>query len=232
VQVTEDAGKNWRRMERFPGVPELAFVNEVKASVNDADTVYAVLDNHKSGDFTPYLLRSRDRGRTWTSIRGDLPDRHLVWSIVEDEVNPDLMFLGSEFGIYFTIDGGAHWMKLSGGVPTIAFRDLEIQRREHDLVGASFGRGFFILDDYTPLRTVTPEALAKAAVLYPVRKALLYEPSVPLGLREKANQGGAYFTAPNPPRRGAEDHRGNEARERKGAGEGRQGRALSRLRSS
>jgi photosystem II stability/assembly factor-like uncharacterized protein len=199
VQVTEDAGKNWRRMERFPGVPELAFVNEVKASVNDADTVYALLDNHKSGDFTPYLLRSRDRGRTWTSIRGDLPDRHLVWSIVEDEVKPDLLFLGSELGIFFTLDGGAHWVKLSGGVPTIAFRDLEIQRREHDLVGASFGRGFFILDDYTPLRTVSAEALAKAAVLYPVRKALLYEPSVPLGLREKANQGGAYFTAPNPP---------------------------------
>lgn len=199
VQVTEDAGRNWRRVERLPGVPELAFVNEVKASVNEADTVYVLLDNHKSGDFTPYLLRSRDRGRSWTSLRGDLPDRHLVWSIVEDEVNRDLLFLGTEYGIFFTLDGGGHWVKLSGGTPTIAFRDLEIQRREHDLVGASFGRGFFILDDYTPLRTVSSQALARDAILFPVRTALLYEPRVPLGLREKANQGGAYFEAPNPP---------------------------------
>jgi photosystem II stability/assembly factor-like uncharacterized protein len=199
VQVTEDGGRSWRRVDRLPGVPELAFVNEVKASVNDADTVYVLLDDHKSGDFTPYLLRSRDRGRTWTSLRSDLPDRHLAWSIVEDEVSHDLLFLGTELGIYFTVDGGAHWLKLAGGVPTIAFRDLEIQRREHDLVGASFGRGFFILDDYTPLRSASPEALARDAILFPVRAALLYEPRAPLGLREKANQGGAYFEAPNPP---------------------------------
>jgi hypothetical protein len=167
--------------------------------VNDRDTVYVAVDNHKRGDDSPYLLRSRDRGRTWTSIRGDLPDRHLVWSLEEDHVKPELLFVGTEFGIYFTLDSGSHWMKLEGGVPNIAFRDLAIQRRENDLVGASFGRGFFILDDYSPLREVSPEALEREAILFPVRRARLYVPRAPLGLRGKANLGGAHFTAPNPP---------------------------------
>jgi photosystem II stability/assembly factor-like uncharacterized protein len=198
VQVTEDAGATWRRVDRFSGVPEVAFVNEVKASLHDPDTVYVVLDNHKAGDYSPYLMKSRDRGRTWSSIRGDLPDRHILWSMVEDHVKTELLFVGTEFGIFFTVDAGAHWVKLTGGVPTIAFRDLEIQRRESDLVGASFGRGFYILDDYSPLRQVSPELLSRDAVLFQVRKTLLYVPRVPLGLREKANQGGAHFTAPNP----------------------------------
>jgi photosystem II stability/assembly factor-like uncharacterized protein len=199
VQVTENGGRIWRRAGALPGIPELSFVNEVKASRHDADTVYVVLDNHKTGDYAPYLLRSADRGRTWTSLRGDLPDRNLLWSIVEDHVKGELLFLGTEIGIFFTVDAGAHWVKLSSGVPTIAFRDLEIQTRESDLVGASFGRGFYVLDDYSPLREATPEALAKDAVLFPVRRALLYVPRVPLGLREKANQGASYFAAPNPP---------------------------------
>jgi photosystem II stability/assembly factor-like uncharacterized protein len=199
VQITENGGQSWRRVDSLPGVPELSFVNEITASRHDPDTVFVVLDNHKTGDYAPYLLRSTDRGRSWVSIRGDLPDRHILWSIVEDHVKRELVFLGTEFGIFFTVDSGAHWVKLSGGTPTISFRDLEIQRRESDLVGASFGRGFYILDDYSPLREVSAEALARDAVLFPVRNALLYVPRVPLGLREKANQGGAYFAAPNPP---------------------------------
>ena len=199
VQVTEDSGATWRRVDSFPDVAELAFVNEVKASLHDRDTVFVVLDNHKVGDYSPHLLRSLDRGRTWSSIRGDLPDRHILWSMVEDHVKPELLFVGTEFGIFFTVDGGTHWVKLTGGAPTIAFRDLEIQRRENDLVGASFGRGFYILDDYSPLRQVGPELLARDAVLFPARRALLYVPQVPLGLREKANLGGGHFTAPNPP---------------------------------
>ena len=198
IQVTDDGGANWRRIDRFTGVPERSFVNKIKASLHDADTVFAVFDNHKVGDFKPYLVKSNDRGRTWTSIVGDIPDRHLVWSIVEDHEKPELLFVGTEFGIFFTVDGGAHWIKLEGGVPTIAFRDLEIQRRENDLVGASFGRGFYILDDYTPLRHMTPDSLSED-ILFPVRKSLLYVPSIPLGLREKANLGGSHYTAPNPP---------------------------------
>jgi photosystem II stability/assembly factor-like uncharacterized protein len=201
VQVSEDGGKSWRKVEvgSLPGVPASAFVNDLKADLHDADTVYVALDDHKSGDFRPYLLKSTDRGRTWRSIAGDLPDRHLVWRVVQDHVKPDLLFAGTEFGIFFTIDGGRRWVKLSGDVPTIAFRDLAIQRRESDLVGASFGRGFYVVDDYSALREVTEGALAKEAVLFPTRKAWWYVEREPFGEDGKASQGAAYFTAPNPP---------------------------------
>ncbi|HSF18963.1 MAG TPA: glycosyl hydrolase [Vicinamibacteria bacterium] len=199
IQVTEDGGSSWRRIDSFPGVIESSFVQDVKASLHDPDTVFAVLDAHKVGDFSPYLLQSTDRGRSWSSITGDLPERHILWSIVQDHVDPDLLFVGTEFGIFFTADGGAHWVELTGGAPTIAFRDLEIQRRENDLVGASFGRGFFILDDYTPLRGLRASQLEEDTLLFSVRTALAYVPSTPLAVRGKAYQGGAYFSAPNPP---------------------------------
>ena len=204
VQVTEDGGASWRRQDRFPGVPEMSFVNDVRASAHDADTVYAVLDAHQAGDYSPYVLRSTDRGHTWTSIAGDpagtgIPARHLVWSLVEDPVAKDLLFAGTEYGIFFTLDGGRRWIRLEGGVPTIAFRDLEIQEREGDLVGASFGRGFFILDDVSPLRHVSAELLAGEAALFPVRTAKLYVPSMPLDLPGKAFQGDAFYLGANPP---------------------------------
>jgi photosystem II stability/assembly factor-like uncharacterized protein len=201
VQVSEDGGRSWRKVEvgAMPGVPATAFVNDVKADLFDASTVYVALDDHKSGDFRPYLVKSSDRGRTWRSIAGDLPDRHLVWRVVQDHVKPDLLFAATEFGVFFTTNGGGRWTKLGGGVPTIAFRDLAIQRRENDLVAASFGRGLFILDDYSALREATDETLAKEAALFPVRKAWWYVEREPLGGEGKADQGAAYFTADNPP---------------------------------
>jgi photosystem II stability/assembly factor-like uncharacterized protein len=201
IQVSEDGGASWRKVEvgSLPGVPANAFVNDLKADLQDADTVYAALDDHKSGDFRPFLLKSTDRGRTWRSIAGDLPDRHIVWRLVQDHVKPQLLFAGTEFGVFFTIDGGQRWVKLTGGVPTIAFRDLAIQRRENDLVCGSFGRGIYILDDYSPLRDVTEDSLAKGASLFPVRKALWYVERDPLGEDGRASQGAAYFMADNPP---------------------------------
>jgi hypothetical protein len=201
LQVSEDGGTSWRKVEvgSLPGVPASAFVNDVKADLFDAGTVYVALDDHKSGDFRPYLLKSTDRGRTWRSIAGDLPDRHLVWRVVQDHVKPDLLFAGTEFGIFFTTNGGARWVKLGGGVPTISFRDLAIQRRENDLVGASFGRGFFVLDDYSALREATGETLAQEAALFPVRKAWWYVEREPLGESGRASQGASFFIAPNPP---------------------------------
>ncbi|MHC5002127.1 MAG: WD40/YVTN/BNR-like repeat-containing protein, partial [Planctomycetota bacterium] len=199
IQVTEDGGATWRRIDKLPGVPSMFFVNDIKADLHDPDTVYAVVDDHKSGDFTPYVLKSADRGRTWTSIAGDLPDRHIVWRLVQDHERPELLFAGTEFGVFFTIDGGWHWVKLTGGVPVIPFRDLAIQRRENDLVGATFGRSFYVLDDYTPLRHVSEEMLAGEAALLPVRDAWWYVPRRPLGGGGKASQGEAFFIAPNPP---------------------------------
>jgi len=201
IQVTEDGGENWRKIEvkSLPDVPEYAFINDIKADLHDPDTVYVVLDNHKYGDFKPYIYKSTNRGKKWTSITGNLPDRHICWRIVQDHVNPELLFLGTEMGIFFTIDGGKRWIELNGGVPTISFRDLAIQTRENDLVAASFGRGFFILDDYSPLRAVSETMLGEEATLFPVRDALWYIERRPLGRTEKATQGSGFFTAPNPP---------------------------------
>lgn len=201
IQITENGGESWRKIEvgSIQGVPEMAFVNDIKADLFDENTVYAVLDNHKYGDFQPYLVKSTDKGKTWKSIVSNLPDRSLLWRIVQDHINPDLLFLGTEFGIYFTVDGGEKWVKLTGDAPTISFRDLAIQRRENDLIGASFGRGFFILDDYAPLRTVTSEKLNSEAALFPVRDAWWYIPREVLGDSKKGSQGEGLFVADNPP---------------------------------
>ncbi len=201
LQVSSDGGASWKAIPvgDLPGVPATAFVNDIKADLYDADTVYVCFDNHKYGDFKPYLMKSTDRGRSWRSIAGDLPDRHLVWRLVQDHVKPELLFAATEFGIFFTVDGGAKWVELSGGVPTISFRDLAIQRRENDLVGASFGRSFYVLDDYTPLREISEEVLAVEAVLFPVRTAPWYIQRRPLGQSGQASQGGAYYIADNPP---------------------------------
>ena len=199
VHVTEDGGRNWRRIDPLAGVPEFAYVNDINADLHDADTVYICLDNHKEGDFEPYLLRSTDRGRTWTTIADGLPARHLVWRLAQDHVNPGLLFAGTEFGVFFTVDGGTRWTKLSGGVPNIPFRDLAIQRRENDLVGATVGRGFYILDDYSPLRSVSDDTLEQDTALFPVRDAWWYIPRRTLGYGAKASQGNAFYVAPNPP---------------------------------
>ncbi len=201
IQVTEDGGTNWQKIEvnNLPGVPATAFINNIKADLHDANTVYIVLDNHKYGDFNPYILRSTNRGSNWKSIVGNIPDSTMVWRLVQDHVKPELMFAGTEFGIYFTIDGGNSWVELKGNIPTISFRDLVIQKRENDLIGASFGRGFFVLDDYSPLRHISPEQLKEEATLFPTRDAWWYIPRSSTTFGGKGSQGASYFIAPNPP---------------------------------
>ncbi|MDA8018920.1 MAG: glycosyl hydrolase [Thermoanaerobaculia bacterium] len=207
IQVTEPdrdegEGQGWRSVEvgSLPGVPAGAYVNDIKADLFEADTVYVALDHHKFGEFGPHLLRSEDRGRTWASMRGDLPERILVWRVVQDHVRPELLFAATEFGIYFTVDAGQHWTRLEGGVPTISFRDLAIQRRENDLVGASFGRSFYVLDDYSPLREVSAEQLEQEATLFAPRDAWWYFPRPHLAFEPgRGDQGAAHFMAPNPP---------------------------------
>jgi photosystem II stability/assembly factor-like uncharacterized protein len=201
IQITEDGGQNWRKVEvgSLPGVPDTAFVNDIRADLHDPDTVYVALDNHKYGDFSPYILKSTNRGRSWTSLAKTLPEKHLVWRIVQDHENKDLMFLATEFGMFTTVDGGKKWIELDAGLPTIALRDVTIQRRENDVVAASFGRGFYILDDYSPLRDVTEDMLEEDAALWPGRRAWWYIQESPLGSRDKASQGDGYFVADNPP---------------------------------
>ena len=202
IQVSEDGGINWRQLDKLPGVPKNFFVNDVRADLHDADTVYVVVDDHKSGNFTPYVLKSINRGKSWQTIASNLPERHVAWRIVQDHEKPGLLFIGTEFGVFFTVDGGGLWTKLQGGVPNIPFRDLVIQRRDNDLVGATFGRGIFVLDDYSPLRTVTNSNLKNDTLLFPVRNAHWYIPRKSLGCDEEncaAEQGGGFYVAPNPP---------------------------------
>jgi hypothetical protein len=176
VQISEDAGATWRKIDKFPGVPDMTYVTDIHASPLDANTVFVTLNDFQRGNFKPYVLESADLGRTWTSIAGDLPPRGPAWTIVQDPVKPALLFLGTEFGVSFTVDGGQHWAKLKGGMPVIAIRDLEIQQRETDLVAASFGRGFFVLDDYAALRALNSDVLAQEGTLFAVgRKARAYE---------------------------------------------------------
>ncbi|NNE30098.1 MAG: glycosyl hydrolase, partial [Saprospiraceae bacterium] len=159
----------------------------------DANTVYVALDNHKYGDFKPYLVKSTDAGLSWTSISGNIPENHLVWRVIQDHEKSNLLFAATEFGIFFTLDGGSKWMKLKGS-PTIPFRDITIQRRENDLVGASFGRGFFVLDNYSVLRDVTEDGLESPGKIYAVKDADWYVP------RNIASpQGTGKFVGNNPP---------------------------------
>ena len=202
VQITEDGGRTWRRVNNLPGVPEFFFVNDIKADLFDENTVYLAADDHKTGDYRPFLLKSTDRGRSWRSMRGDLPDNHLVWRLVQDHVNKDLFFAGTEFGVFFTLNAGTNWVKLAGGAPTIPFRDLVIQKRESDLVGATFGRGFYILDDYSPLRELTADKLKSESILFKPRKAHWYVPKRPFGCAQegcRSSMGSQLYVADNPP---------------------------------
>ena len=199
IQVTSDGGANWTKYEKFPGVPEKTYVSRLAASSHDANTIYAAFENHKNDDFKPYLLKSGDAGKTWTSIAGNLPENGPVLAFVEDPVNSNLLFAGTELGVFFTIDGGGHWVRLKGGLPTIAVRDMVIHARESDLILATFGRGFYVLDDITPVRQMKTETTEQAAAMFPVKDALLYIERHPLGGPKKGFQGDAFYTAENPP---------------------------------
>ena len=193
IQVSENAGGQWRRSDKFPGVPANTYVSDILPSRFDENVVYASFDNILRDDFKPYLLKSSDKGRSWTSIAANLPANGTVHTVAQDHVNPDLLFAGTEFGVFFTSDGGKEWVQLKSGIPTVAVRDIVIQRRESDLVLATFGRGFYVLDDYTPLRQFRADMLAKEIHLFPVRDALLF-----IQTSMKYGQGATYFTAPNP----------------------------------
>jgi len=202
IQVTEDAGKTWRKVESFAGVPDKTYVNDIIASKHDKNTVFASFNNHKNGDFKPYILKSTDAGRSWTSISADLPERGSVYALDQDHVNNDLLFAGTEFGLFVSVDSGQHWKQMQAGLPTIAVRDIAIQERENDLVLGTFGRGFYVLDDFTPLRYLAQDIKEKDGHIFPVKDTWMFIEKYPLGglgSKEKGFQGENYYSAPNPP---------------------------------
>ncbi len=193
LQITENGGEIWKKIDTFPGIPDKAYVSDVCASQHDTKTLFVAFNNWQQGDFNPYLLKSSDLGQTWTSITKGLPDRHVIWTIVEDHVNPNLLFTGTEFGLFVSVDGGLNWVQLKNGVPTIPFRDLAIQQQEDDLVAATFGRGFYVLDDYSALRYFNTETWASEAVLFPPHETKIY-PEL-----DYVDAGFGNFTTSNPP---------------------------------
>jgi len=195
IQVTEDAGENWRKIDKFPGIPENTYVSDILCSKYDENVVFVSFDNRKRDDFKPYILKSEDKGQTWTSISGNLPENGTILTIEQDHVNPDLLFVGTEFGVFFNIDGGNIWTQLKSGIPTISVKDIAIQERENDLVLATFGRGFYILDDYSPLRELSPEFLDTTAYIFSIKDALMYVQK----RRGGYGSGSNVYIAENPP---------------------------------
>jgi photosystem II stability/assembly factor-like uncharacterized protein len=198
IHVTADGGGTWTRAAPLPGVPDRSFINDLEASQHAANTVFAVADAHKTGDFSPYLFRSDDGGQHWTSIRGDLADGTIVWAIQQDHLNSDLLVIAAEWGLYFSPNGGANWHRLTGA-PTIAFRDLQLHRRDDDIVGATFGRGFYILDDYAPLREIANGALDGEGGVMPLRDAWWFVPHLTNQALGRPTLGSTAYAAPNPP---------------------------------
>ncbi len=198
IQITDDGGANWRKVEAFPGVPEKTYVSKLVASQHAAGTVFAAFDNHKNADFKPYLMKSTDAGKTWAAISGDLPERGSVYCLAEDHVNPNLLFCGTEFGLYVTFDGGKKWHRLRNGLPTIQVKDLVIQKANDDLVVGTFGRGIYVIDDFSPMRAVSATP-SRAAEIFPVKETVQYVRNAPFGGGGKAFLGESFYTAENPP---------------------------------
>ncbi|HEY3933385.1 MAG TPA: hypothetical protein VGL65_02075 [Gemmatimonadales bacterium] len=197
IQISEDGGKNWHSVGTFPGVPANTYVQRIIASPTDAKTVYVAFDNHQNGDFTPYLLKSSDAGHSWTSIVGDLPRRGGVYAVAQDGADPRLLFTGTEFGAYFSQDDGTHWTRIPG-LPTIMVRDIAIQRDHDDLVLGTFGRSIYVVDDYSLLRTIGPDALRQTIATFPIADVTPVVRRGQFGGGGKGNQGEALFTAQNP----------------------------------
>ncbi|MCC6815072.1 MAG: glycosyl hydrolase [Saprospiraceae bacterium] len=198
IQLTLDGGKSWTAIDNIVGIPKHSYVHQIITSLHDKNTAYACFNHHRYGDFKPYVVKTTDGGKTWNSISNKLPERGSVYSIAEDHIDKNLLFIGTEFGLHFSNDGGVNWYSLKNGLPTIAVRDIEIQRRENDLVLATFGRGFYILDDYSLLRNCKKEDLTKEAMIYPVKEALMYNQSLRNGLRGNGHLGSSYYAAKNP----------------------------------
>ncbi len=198
IHVSSDAGANWTKLDKLPGIPDLTFVNDVKWSQHSADVLYAVFNNHKNGDFKPYLMVSKNRGKTWEALSTGLPQRGSTYVIAEDHKDASLLFVGTEFGVFTSTDGGLTWTELKKGLPTVAVRDIAIQQREDDLVLATFGRGFYVLDDYSPLREIKNDIKKNEAIVLPIKPVVLYHEASPLGYGGAGFLGAGYYMADNP----------------------------------
>ena len=197
INVTTNGGKSWTA-SATPGLPQYARIHKLIASHHNKMVAYAACENFVDGDYKPYMIKTTDGGKTWFLINANLPERGSTYCVAEDHVDPNLLFVGTQFGAYVSNTPTINWVPLKSGLPTQAVTDMEIQQRENDLVLATFGRGIYILDDYTPLRSLLSDTLHNEAILFPIKDAKMYIEAGPLGYRGKGFQGENYFTTPNP----------------------------------
>lgn len=198
IHVTTDGGANWTKSVTT-GLPKLARVHHIVASHFDRLVAYAACHDMIGGDYKPYLLKTSDGGKSWQLINGDLPERGSTYTVAEDHENANLLFVGTQFGAFFTVDGGTSWIKFKNGLPAHCVMDLDIQREANDLVVSTFGRGVYILDNYAPLRDLSPALLEKDALLFDVEAAEMYIEANPFGYRGVGSQGANFYSASNPP---------------------------------
>ena len=196
IQVTRNGGKTWTNVRpNLKGVPEGLWVSRVEASRFEAGVCYATLDGHRSDNFAPWVFKTADFGKTWTNIGRSLPDGQVVYVIREDLVNPNLLFLGTEFGIFVSTDGGKMWTRFMNNLPTVAVHDILIHPVYKDLIIGTHGRGIWICDDITALEQMTPAAASAPANLFDQRTATQW-----ISISRGGSRGQFLFRGENPPR--------------------------------
>jgi hypothetical protein len=194
VQVTPDDGANWNEVtEAIPGLPAGLWISRVRASQHDVKTAYVTVDGHRSDNFHPYVFKTIDLGKTWTNITNNMPDGESVYVITEDPVNPQLLFLGSEFAAYVSVDGGKFWHRLMNDLPTVAIHDLVIHPRDRALIAGTHGRSVWIMDDITPLEQLNGGVLESGAWLFEPETATIWK-----GISRGAERGHFFFQGRNP----------------------------------
>ncbi|MFC1640158.1 WD40/YVTN/BNR-like repeat-containing protein [Gemmatimonadota bacterium] len=195
IQLTRDGGAAWTEIGSFPGVPELSQVMRLVLSAHDSETIYAAFSGHENNDFHPYLLRSSDFGETWTAIANGIPADEPIRAFAEDPEAANLLFLGTEFGVYATLDAGGTWVSLQNDLPTVPLHDMVIQPQQRDLVLGTHGRGFWVLDQIDVLREMSDGIDPQRLHIFSSRAGLQLNRFD----RGKGNQGDAFFRAANPP---------------------------------
>jgi photosystem II stability/assembly factor-like uncharacterized protein len=194
IWTSDDRGDSWRRVnDNLPAAPQRCWVSEIEASHHEPDRAYVTHDCHRRDDYRPYVFRTDDAGATWTDISGDLPEDAGSWVVRESWVNPAMLFVGNERGVYLTIDGGEHWTRLDGGLPTVGVRDMNFAYHQQDLVIGTFGRSIWVLD-ISAIQELSPDLLARDAHLFSVEDARSYN-----RISTYAAYGNQFFTAENPP---------------------------------
>lgn len=197
IQICDNASADnpsWTKIDQFSGVPEYTFVSDIFPSNFDENIVFATFNNEKSDDLKPYIMKSTDKGKTWVLITQGLPENGPVYSVIQDFENENLLFCGTEFGVFTSLDAGENWLKFSNGLPTISVRDIAIQKDECDIAIATFGRSFYILDDYSALRTVNEDFLQNNnAFIFDIPVAHTY-----LTKGALYGQGSTYYLGDNP----------------------------------